>query len=169
VKRAAAIELDLPPVTPAQAQLCEEFAAWCDRHGFARPADDNPMLLNLLDRRQRLWLASFIARWDWATEDAARAPAALCTPLELAGAFVTTAREHSGRAEFARVLAGGWTLGDYLDVDSVMATAFARLHRVPVDGTRTGEQLQAELKLKRQAMALAQEFMIFPTGDKQCR
>lgn len=154
------MELDLLPPTPAQAALCEEFGAWCDRHGFDRPADDNPMLLNLLDRRQRLWLSSFIARWDWAGEDAARAPGALCTPLELAGVFVTVAREHSSRGEFARVLAADWQLSDYLDVGSVMATAFARIHRVPIDGARTDAQQQAEDRLKLLALHIVTDHLI---------
>ena len=160
MKRAANMELDLPPATPTQAALCEEFGDWCDRRGFERIAGDNPMLLNLLDRRQRQWLSSFIARWDWAGEDDARAPAALRTPLELAGVFVNVARDHSSRGEFARVLAGEWALQDYLDVGSVMATAFARLHRVPIDGTRSPAQLRAEDSLKTAALRIVNEFMM---------
>ena len=160
MKRAANMELDLPPATPTQAALCEEFGEWCDRHGFARIPGDNPMLLNLLDRRQRQWLSSFIARWDWAGEDEAREPDALCTPLELAATFVAVAREHSSRGEFARVRAGALALGDYLDVRSVLSLAFARLHRVSIDAARTPRQQLAEAGLKAAALAIAERFMI---------
>lgn len=141
------------PCTPAQDALCEEFSAWAERHGVPvdRGADD-PLLANMLSRDQRSWLANFIARWDWASEADARAPAALRTPIELAGMFMTVVRENSGRAEFARVLSGEWTPADYLDVRSVMDLAFARLHRVPVDGARTPAQLEAEQALKAAAM-----------------
>ncbi len=152
MKRHTTTELDLPPAAPAQHALIAEFHNWCDRHGFPRPEGDDPMLLNLLDRRQRQWLSNFIARWDWSTEDEARAPEALRTPLELAGAFVTVVRENCGREEFARVLAGEWMPSDYLDVASVMDLAFARVHRVPVDGARTPAQREAEVALKAAAM-----------------
>lgn len=139
--------------TPAQDALCEEFSAWAERHGVPvdRGADD-PLLANMLSRDQRSWLFSFIARWDWASESDARARAALRTPVELAGMFMTVVREHSSRGEFARVLAGEWTPSDYLDVASVMDLAFARLHRVPIDGARTPAHLEAESALKAAAM-----------------
>ena len=146
------MELDLPPLTPTQAELCEEFGDWCDRHGFARVDGDNPMLLNLLDRRQRQWLASFIARWDWSSEIEAREPGTLCTAIELAGMFMTVVREHSSRGEFARVLSGEWAPSSYLDVGSVMDLAFSRLHRVPIAGARTPAQGEAEQALKAAAM-----------------
>lgn len=141
------------PCSPAQRVLCDEFAAWAARQGVPvdRGADD-PLILNMMSRDQRAWLSNFIARWDWASERDARAPAALRTPIELAGMFMTVAREHSGRREFARVLSGEWTLADYLDVGSIMDLAFSRLHRVPIDGTRTPAQLEAEVALKAAAM-----------------
>jgi len=136
VKRDDLITLGPPPAgpVPTREALAIEFGDWCTRHGVMQTNDDLALLCKLLDRRQRWWLTNFTARWDWATEDAARHPSALCTPLELAGAFMTVVREHSGRDEFARLLAADLQLGDYLDVGSVMATAFSRVHRVPVDG-----------------------------------
>ncbi len=141
------------PCSPAQRALCDEFGAWAARQGVPvdRGADD-PLILNMMSRDQRAWLSNFIARWDWASEQDARAPSALRTPVELAGAFMTVARENSGREEFARVLSGEWALSSYLDVVSVMDLAFSRLHRVPIDGARTPAQFEAESALKAAAM-----------------
>lgn len=52
---------------PAQRALCAEFDAWCLTQGFPRLPGDDPMLLNLLNARQRRWLISFVARWDIAS------------------------------------------------------------------------------------------------------
>lgn len=146
-------EFEPLPCSPAQRVLCDEFAAWAERQGVPvdRGADD-PLILNMLSRDQRSWLSNFIARWDWASEADARAPAALRTPVELAGAFMTIVREHSSRGEFERVLAGEWTPSDYLNVTSVMDAAFSRLHRLPIDGARTPAQAEAEAGLKAAAM-----------------
>lgn len=161
MKRDDLTPLGLSPKGPVPTleSLCDEFGAWCVRRGLERIPDDT-VLMMLLDRRQRWWLTNFIARWDWATEDDAQAPGARCTPLELAGAFVTVAREHSSRGEFAKVLAAGWQLSDYLDVDSVMSTAFARVHRIPVDGARTAADRQADERLKLLAMHIVHDHLI---------
>ena len=153
------LELDLPPAAPAQRALIAEFADWCDRHGFDRPAGDDPMLLNLLDRRQRVWLSNFIARWDWSTEEEARAPGTLRTPLELAGAIVTAIRENCSREEFADLLARRRGVLDFLDLDSVIALAFSRLHRVPVDGPRTLTQRVDEDALKTAAYLIVAQHL----------
>lgn len=146
-------EFEPIPCSPAQRVLCDEFAAWAERQGVPvdRGADD-PLILNMLSRDQRAWLSNFIARWDWSSENDAREPAALRTPIELAGVFMTVAREHSSRGEFERVLSGRWALSNYLDVRSVMDVAFSRLHRVPVGGARTPAQAEAEYALKAAAM-----------------
>lgn len=163
--RASRIELDLPPATPAQRLLCAEFAEWCDRHGFDRPADDNPMLLNLLDRRQRQFLWNFIARWDWATEDAATAPGALRTPLELAGIFVEVVREHCSRGEFRSIMAGECAVDQVLHVDSAIDLAFARAHRVPVDGAKDAQRFIAEKNLKVAALRIADQAFQIRSGS----
>lgn len=146
-------EFEPLPCSPAQRVLCDEFAGWAARQGVPvdRGADD-PLILNMMSRDQRAWLSNFIARWDWASEQDAREPSALRTPIELAGAFMTVVRESSGREEFARVLSGEWAPSSYLDVGSVMDLAFSRLHRVPIDGARTPAQLEAESRLKAAAM-----------------
>lgn len=145
--------------SPAQRVLCDEFAEWAVRQGVPvdRGADD-PLILNMMSRDQRAWLSSFIARWDWTSEQDAREPAALRTPIELAGMFMTVVRENSSRGEFQRVLAGEWALSEYLDVASVMDAALSRLHRVPIDGLRTPVQLEAENALKQAALSLIHRF-----------
>lgn len=141
---------------PALRTLCDEFAGWAERQGL--PVDggaEDPLILHMLSRDQRGWLVSFIARWDWASETEARAPTALRTPLELAGAFMTVVRENSSRGEFDGLLAGERAMSSYLDVGSAMDAAFSRLHRVPIDGDRTPAQLEAERALKAAAMDIA--------------
>lgn len=146
-------EFEPIPCSPAQRALCEEFAAWAERQGVPtdRGADD-PLILNMLSRDQRSWLSNFIARWDWASEQDARAPGALRTPLELAGAIMTVVRENCSRGEFEQIQRGEITLWAFLDAASVVDLAFSRLHRVPIDGARTPAQLEAEAGLKAAAM-----------------
>lgn len=141
------------PCSPAQRELCDEFAGWAVRQGVPgdRGADD-PLILNMMSRDQRAWLSNFIARWDWTSEQDAREPAALRTPIELAGMFMTVVRENSSRDEFARVLAGEWAPWNYLDILSVIDLAFSRLHRVPIEGACTPAQAEAERALKVAAL-----------------
>ena len=142
-----------PELLEHQAALCREWAAWCAREGlrYAETPADDPLLLNLLTRPQRAWAANFIARWDEAAEADARRPDNLATPEELAGVFLAVAREHSSRHEWRQVQRRDLGLRDYLDVRSVMALAFGRLHRVPVDGARTFEEASAERALRMAA------------------
>jgi hypothetical protein len=140
--------------TPRQAELCAEFEAWCARQRLPAMVGAEDLLRRLLSGEQRRWLSGFIARWDWAGEDAARQPAALCTPLELAGEFMRVVRENCGRDEFAEIAAGRRAVSSVLHVGSVVDQAFARVHRVPIDGRRTPDQLAAEESLKAEALLL---------------
>ncbi|MGN6518685.1 MAG: hypothetical protein ACTHK2_04585 [Dokdonella sp.] len=144
----------IPDPTPRQADLCAEFESWCARHRLPTTGGAEALLQRLLSRQERRWLLNFIVRWDWAGEDAARAPAALVEPLELAAVFLQVVRENCSRGEFDDIRAGRRAIGDVLHVGSAIDQAFARAHRVPIDGPRTLDQRVAEDKLKAEALVI---------------
>ena len=58
----------LDPIERQQRELCREFDAWCLQQGFPRLPGDDPVVLNLLNRELRRWLAAFVTRWSGATD-----------------------------------------------------------------------------------------------------